>query len=104
NLVRVPLNRKIRIFQESKVFDSMWIIQVDQDSHSFSCGRVEYGLQQAGKAEWRGCFWYRQLWLGHPWMGISFSGRGLSKKVSMIRHRAGYRRMGKPVGGSAAKA
>ena len=43
----------------------MWILQVDQDGHSFSRARVEDGFQQAGKAEWRESFWYSQLCLGN---------------------------------------
>ena len=61
----MPLNRQIRILEKSKIFDSTGIFEVDQDGHAFSCARVEYGLQQAGKAEWREGFWYRQLCLGN---------------------------------------
>src|ERR1700676_3649284 len=61
----MPLNRQIRILEKCKIFDSVGIFQVDQDGHAFSRARVEYGLQQAGKAEWRKGFWYRQLRLGN---------------------------------------
>ena len=67
----------------------MWIVQVDQDSHSFSGARVEYGLQQAGKAEWRESVWYRQLCLGNHWM--EFRSR-VEVSQRIIRYRAGYRR------------
>jgi hypothetical protein len=60
----MPLNRQIRVFEEGKIFDFMGIFQVNQDGHAFSRARVEYGLQQAGKAEWRKSFGYRQLCLG----------------------------------------
>src|ERR1700730_1205626 len=39
HLVGTPLNRQIGIFQKPEVFDFVWVIQIDEDSHSLACVR-----------------------------------------------------------------
>ena len=83
DLVRMSLNSQIRVLQKPKIFDPVWIFQVDQDGHSFSSAGVEYGLQQARKAEWRECFWYRQLCLGNHFRDFR-SETGVSQRKYVV--------------------
>ena len=82
----MPLNRQIRVLEKCKIFDFMGIFQVDQDGHAFSHARVEYGLQQAGNAEWRESFWYRQLCLGNHWMEVRSRVEVSQRKYHSIRY------------------